>query len=108
MTPQRKPRATRLTHVLGTGVAPADLRIDVRARTGGTLLEAPWLLGRAEGCLAWWAAIGFPCVEVPNGVAGTLREKAARLVLALESLRRGLRADTIHLLTGATPMAAAR
>jgi phosphosulfolactate synthase len=37
--------------------------------TGGTLLEVAWHQGAAERMLAWAAELGFPCVEVSNGVA---------------------------------------
>jgi len=112
-----KPRPTRLTNVLDTGIAPGDLRVllarcgphvdiwkmgwgtayldpdvaekllildqyGVRACTGGTLLEAAWLQGRAEECLAWCSKIGFPCVEVSNGVAGMSLAEKRRLISA--------------------------
>jgi phosphosulfolactate synthase len=54
----------------------------VRACTGGTLLEAAWLQGRAEECLAWCSEIGFPCVEVSNGVAGMPLTEKRRLISA--------------------------
>jgi phosphosulfolactate synthase len=54
----------------------------VRACTGGTLLEAAWLQGRAEECLAWCAETGFPCVEVSNGVAGMPLAEKRRLISA--------------------------
>lgn len=54
----------------------------VRACTGGTLLEAAWLQGQAEECLAWCAEIGFPCVEVSNGVAGMPLPEKRRLISA--------------------------
>jgi phosphosulfolactate synthase len=54
----------------------------VRACTGGTLLEAAWLQGRAEECLAWCSEIGFPCVEVSNGAAGMPLTEKRRLISA--------------------------
>jgi phosphosulfolactate synthase len=54
----------------------------VRACTGGTLLEAAWLQGRAEKCLAWCSETGFPCVEVSNGVAGMPLAEKRRLITA--------------------------
>lgn len=54
----------------------------VRACTGGTLLEAAWLQGRAGECLSWCAAAGFGCVEVSNGVAGMPLAEKRRLISA--------------------------
>jgi phosphosulfolactate synthase len=40
----------------------------ILACTGGTLLEIAARAGRAEACLEWAAAAGFPCVEVSDGL----------------------------------------
>jgi phosphosulfolactate synthase len=54
----------------------------VRACTGGTLLEAAWLQGRSEECLAWCSEMAFPCVEVSNGAAGMPLTEKRRLISA--------------------------
>jgi len=41
---------------------------DVSACTGGTLLEIAWQQDAVGGFLDWAARVGFPCVEVSNGV----------------------------------------
>jgi phosphosulfolactate synthase len=74
----------------GTGYLDPDLaeklavldQHSVRACPGGTLLEAAWLQGRAEECLAWCAEVGFPCVEVSNGAAGMSLTEKRRLISA--------------------------
>lgn len=74
----------------GTGYLDPDLaeklavldQYGVRACPGGTLLEAAWLQGRTQECLAWCSAIGFPCVEVSNGAAGMPPAKKRRLISA--------------------------
>jgi phosphosulfolactate synthase len=52
----------------------------VRACVGGTLLEVAWGQGRAEACLEWAAAAGFPCVEVSNGAIGMPLAEKRRLI----------------------------
>ena len=59
---------------------PLLARHDIRACVGGTLLEAAWLQDKASECLAWAAAIGFPCVEVSNGTVGMPLEEKHRLI----------------------------
>ena len=54
----------------------------VRACPGGTLLEAAWLQGRAEECLAWCSEVGFPCVEVSNGATWMPLTEKRRLISA--------------------------
>lgn len=53
----------------------------LRACVGGTLLEVAWGQGRAEACLAWAAGLGFPCVEVSNGVVGMPLSEKRRLIV---------------------------
>lgn len=86
--------ATLAEHVdlwkLGWGTAYLDpaacdkvallARYDVRACVGGTLLEVAWAQGRAEACLAWAGAQGFPCVEVSNGAVGMPPAEKRRLI----------------------------
>jgi phosphosulfolactate synthase len=55
---------------------------EVRACLGGTLLEAAWLQGKADACLAWAADLGFPCVEVSNGAVAMPPESKRRLIAA--------------------------
>ncbi|WP_448627738.1 phosphosulfolactate synthase [Geodermatophilus sp. URMC 64] len=60
--------------------------------TGGTLLEVAWHQGAAGEFLAWAADLGFPCVEVSNGVAplgpsdkrALIETAAARFVVLAE------------------------
>lgn len=54
----------------------------VLACTGGTLLEAAWLQGHSEECLAWCSDMAFPCVEVSNGAAGMPLTEKRRLISA--------------------------
>lgn len=54
----------------------------VRACVGGTLLEVAWLQAKADDCLAWAADLGFPLVEVSNGVCGMPSEEKRRLIVA--------------------------
>jgi phosphosulfolactate synthase len=61
----------------------------ILACTGGTLLEIAARAGRAEACLAWAAEIGFPCVEVSNGLRAM--EPAAKQAL----IRRACRDFTV-------------
>ncbi len=61
-------------------------RHGVRACTGGTLLEAAWLQGQADQCLAWCAEVGFDCVEVSNGAAGMPLTEKRRLISAAAQL----------------------
>jgi phosphosulfolactate synthase len=48
--------------------------------TGGTLLEVAWHQGAAAEFLAWAADLGFPCVEVSNGVAPLGPEDKRQLI----------------------------
>ena len=59
----------------------------VAACTGGTLLEIAALQGRAESCIEWAAACGFPFVEVSDGLEllGPVR-KAELIALARGSV----------------------
>jgi phosphosulfolactate synthase len=55
-------------------------RAGVRVCVGGTLLEAAWIAGVAEQCLAWAAEVGFSCVEVSNGAVAMPLSEKRRLV----------------------------
>jgi phosphosulfolactate synthase len=60
-------------------------RFGVRACVGGTLLEAAWLQGKADQCLAWAERASFPCVEVSNGAVDMpLAEKRGLIGRAAE------------------------
>jgi phosphosulfolactate synthase len=58
---------------------------DVKACTGGTLLEAAWLQGRADELFDYAADVGFDCVEVSDGATPMpLREKRNLIARARE------------------------
>jgi phosphosulfolactate synthase len=40
---------------------------DIKACSGGTLLEVAWQQGRAAACMDWAEQVGLPCLEVSNG-----------------------------------------
>ncbi len=63
-------------------------RHQVAACTGGTLLEIAALQDRAEACIDWAAASGFPFIEVSDGLdlLGPSR-KAELIALARRSVR---------------------
>ena len=50
------------------------------ACTGGTLLEIAWAQGKADRLLAWAAEIGFPAIEVSNGVVDMPVAEKRRLI----------------------------
>jgi phosphosulfolactate synthase len=52
----------------------------VRACLGGTLLEIAWAQGRADNCLDWAHAMGFPMVEVSRGVMPLGQQDKSRLI----------------------------
>ena len=58
----------------------------IGACTGGTLLEVAWLQGEATAFFDWAADMGFPHVEVSNGVARMPLTEKRRLVI--EAARR--------------------
>jgi len=63
---------------LGWGTAYLDPDLEAKLATlrdfgvlacpGGTLLEIAVAQGQADACLDWFASVGFPCVEVSNGL----------------------------------------
>lgn len=52
----------------------------VRACLGGTLLEIAWTQGRADQCLGWAGAVGFPMIEVSRGVMPLGPDDKSRLI----------------------------
>lgn len=52
----------------------------VIACSGGTLLEIAWAQGRADELMAWAADVGFPAIEVSNGVVGMPITEKRRLI----------------------------
>lgn len=60
---------------------------DIRACTGGTLLEIAWQQQRAEEFFDWAAAVGFTTLEVSNGA--TAMASDAKRSLITEASRRG-------------------
>lgn len=53
---------------------------DIRACTGGTLLEVAWLQGQASALFEWAAEMRFPHVEISNGVARMPLTEKRRLI----------------------------
>ncbi|MDW3177561.1 MAG: phosphosulfolactate synthase [Acidimicrobiia bacterium] len=60
---------------------------DIRACTGGTLLEIAWQQQRSAEFFDWASAVGFTTLEVSNG-ATTMASGAKRSLIA-EAARRG-------------------
>jgi phosphosulfolactate synthase len=55
-------------------------RYQVRACTGGTLLEIAWAQGVVTRFLDWAMAVGFPCVEVSSGTVTLSRAEKSSLI----------------------------
>lgn len=53
---------------------------DVLACPGGTLLEVATLQRRTDECLRWISGVGFPCVEVSDGLGRLDAEEKANLI----------------------------
>jgi len=75
---------------LGWGTAYVDPRVaekvalltahGIIACIGGTLLEIAWAQGKADRLLAWAAEVGFPAIEVSNGVVDMPVAEKRRLI----------------------------
>lgn len=53
---------------------------EVRACTGGTLLELAWRQGAVAEFFAWAEKVGFPCIEVSCGTVAMARAEKTRLI----------------------------
>jgi phosphosulfolactate synthase len=60
----------------------------VMACPGGTLLEVASLQGRTAECLSWMVEVGFPCIEVSDGL-GRL-DAAEKAALIAEASRHAI------------------